>query len=1278
MFTKLSRYVEKKLPALLGVTICCLSLFISCPMAPPEDPAKGLNPYLSPSAPIIESITNGLDSSITIRWNESPNATSYEVWGISSSDFGTIDIPSFYKMNGDNTGYDPAIKGFQFFADIEETSYTLSNLSADSAFVFCLRAVRDLGDQVSTSNRLLYSAPSAYVEGSTKGSVALQVLATTKSVKLLWNVGNLFKVLPNVSGAKEPLYSCMFDVLYSVHGSSQFVALPNAEGLTTFSYSIPTSSTLLDSRNTYDFQVRMTITTSSGTTIYVTSDAVSVQPEQNLVPERISGIDVSQGMFADGIELVWRTPSVPVGLKPDPIFIVDRQRSGENDWETVLDQSLTQFGNAGNPLYKAENEAYVWKDTSVVDNTTYKYRVWNGYRFGQVIFLQNEVNDSGENNITESNGYGWSVWRVDGQLSLTESDLVYCESPSTALKSETVTLTWTYRQTFNPSVTKWFLEKRCWNQKTGITVAEESEISPTVLNNVYTYSENLSLNDIEDPTYQKTYSYTLKIKLVDDSVFQSVAADKDTSLGQPQIAYFDTVTATQNQAKSVKLSWILHKDKVLEGASPTDTQIWNDIINNKPDAISYMIRYSDAGSIDNEIDNSNCTFKVTESSDGKSAVVVCSFDPNSQDDRIYRIAATLRNTTTAFNSPESVSGRPLPVPSGLTATKGISQESIALSWTAPSVSSDVVYRLYRRPAGGNDASWTVVCKFDDVSKVTYNDAHDAGTANAGAIYDYALDAYNSVQSPEGLVCTDKTPVVQGCLFGAKLTNIQASDATESQKIVITWDNVEGATKYKIMRRLKGSDNAFYNVTALTATTENTTYLAEDTGIVKQERTAQNPYPLSAQYEYIVQPIREVEGAEALTVAEDKCPVDSGFLFAPPENIQATVSRSTTSIDISWNAVKKIDATGNLVDDTDVSYQVYFIDGKTGTPTENTSWNFLKTVTTTSTTHTSLKDAERYYNVVAVKQVSEASQLKSEFQKSFPDGKSYCYGATLNAPSTLSVVRDKVKGVTKVSWKAVPNVTSYVVYGLPGIEVGKELDVSSVTGLGTNNGLAVDSVGFIELDGEGAYTYCLEYTEYASTYQPITISSKNVGSGVEYESGRSANAYFRLTALEIINIINTVVKESIQLVNEKVGGDWWNGDAWNFAATDTKVYQNKNTNIAIHWGGVSLTNGSLNMDNAYGTGIDLKLNTIETVVLRPADEGNLGFLGTDPLKYIGYEEQGLISVDFMDSNNSPVSVTMKYKNVDATASTNSADKFELTVNGTVVPSSDLAGTIVMPY
>ncbi len=1275
MFTKPSKTVVKTLPASLGLIIFCLLFFISCPMAPPEDPAKGLNPYLSPAAPIIESVTNGLDSSITIRWNESPNATSYEVWGIPSSDFGTIDIPPFYKGDGDNAGYDPAIKGFQFFGDIEETSYTISNLPVDSAFVFCLRAVRDLGDQVPVSNRLLYSSPSVYVEGSTKGTVALQVLATTKSVKLLWNVVNLFKALPEVSGAQEPLYSCSFDVLYRASGTSQFVALPNAEGLTSFSYSILTSSNLLDTRNTYDFQVRMTITTSLGTSVYVSSDSISVQPEQNLIPEHIASVEVSQGVYADGIEITWKTPAIPIGMDPESIFIVERQIAGETDWFTVLDQSSVEFDANGNPLYVAGVDAYVWKDTTAADNTTYRYRVWNGYRFGQVIFLQDEFNGFNESNITESSKFGWKIWQIEGVVSLSESNIIYCDTPAEAVKSETVTLTWNYGQEFNSSVTRWFVERRCWDQMSGSTTQEEYEISPEVANNLYTYSEDLILAGSDDPSYQKTYSYTLKIKLDDGTVFQSVNANKTTSLGQPQIAYFDTVSATKNLAKSVKLSWVLHKEKVQEGAAVSDTTIWNDIINGVAEAITYTIKYSDNNSTDNIVDISSCTFSIAEltdeSTNEKIALVHCLFTPDSHDDRNYRISAKLRNSDSTFNSSDTVVGRPLSVPTGLTAAKGISQKSIALSWDIPSVTDDVVYRLYRKSASDESAQWVLVGTFEDPTVAESFDTIGADTSDAGAIYEYALDAYNSKQSSNGSICTDKSTVVQGCLFGAKLINVQASDATDPSKVVITWDGVIGATKYKVMRRQKGTSDAFYSVTAQNVTADNDTYTADDIGIVKLGRTEQNQYPLSAQYDYIVQPIRDVEGEDTLTVAENHCPVDSGFLFAPPENIRATVSRSVSSIDISWDPVKKLDGNGSLVADPDATYIVYSIDA-TGEPTSDTNWgNPLKTVNGTSTTHSSLSNAEKYYNVVAVKKLSDSNQMQSEFQKAFPDGKTYCYGATLNAPASLSVSRDKVKGITKVSWKSVPNVVSYVVYGLPGIESGKVLDVSGVTKPGTNNGQHEDSVGFIELDGDGAYTYCLAYAEYKDKYMPIQISSKNTVDTEEYESGKSSGAFFRLTALEILNLINSGFKQIVAEANRQNEGDWWKGS--------DNVISGNGWSINII-GSASLPTNRLNITLFSPVDISIKMKTTDSIGMQPySPDGWAGHLGTDPLKIIGSNNTSVLFVsDFKDENGSDISVKLVYKSVDATASLNSADKFELTVNEEVIPSSELSGEIVMPY
>lgn len=1277
MSTQCNITVRKSLLVILTLIICISFLFVSCPLAPPEDPAKGLNPYLSPAAPIGLTATNGLDSSITIKWEESPNATSYEVWGIASSEFGTIDVPPFYKVDGDNTGYDPTIKGFQFFADVEGTSYTITNLPSNSAFVFCLRAIRDLGDQIPVASRLLYSAPSSYIEGSTKGDVALQVLATTKSVKLLWNVGNLFKALPDVSGAQEQLYTCSFDVLYRVHGTSQFGALPGATGLTSFSYNIPTSSTILDTRDTYDFQVRMTITTSTETNVYVTSNSVSAQPEENLVPEPVVNVAVSQGRYADGIQLSWEIPPVPVGFSPDSVFIVERQAENETEWETVLDQSSTQFSHHDNPLYDVPSESYIWKDTSAVDNTLYKYRVWNAYRFDQVIFLQDELDSSGASNVTESQHFGWKIWKIEGPITLSESDIVIDSGVEGSVISKKVTLSWQYGQKFDPSVTKWVLEERCWNQKDGKTTIIPDDITPSEINGSFTCLRDLELEPTDDPNYQKTYSYTLKIVLLSDgTVYQSIPADKETSLGKAQIAYFDSVTATKNLAKEVQLTWKLHKEKVLEGAISGDNDIWTDIIAQVPDAITYSILYSDANDTDIPVENSACQFTI-DAQDSTTAIVSCSFTPDSDDDRSYRISAQLRGTGTTFNSSETVTGRPLSIPTGLTVAKGLSQESVAISWDVPTITDNIVYRLYRKPIGTGDDSWMEVTKIEDLSICEYQDTYQAGTNEAGAIYDYALDAYNMTQSTDGSTNTGKSIVAQGCLFGARLTNVQASDATDPGKIVITWNEVDGATKYKVMRRLKGSDDTFFSVTAQAATADNSTYTAEDTSIIKLGRSEQNPYPLSAQYDYVVQPIREVDGEATQTVDVQNCPVDSGFLFAPPENIRATVSQSVSSIDISWDAVKKLNtATGELEADPDVSYIVYYIEtnGKTEDEINSAPWKVLKTVGkgVTSTTHSSLENAERHYNVVAEKTIAGNSPIHSEYQKFFPDGKSYCYGATLNAPSSLTVTRNKEKRITKVSWKAVPNVTTYVMYGLPGMEAGKELDVSSVTVPGTNNKLSEDTAGFIELDGEGAYTYCLAYMEYNSTYYPVSISSKNMG----YESSQSTvKAYFDLEPIEILNIINTGVKEVLTYVDDKVNGDWW----WGSDAT----YPYGGATVYIYGGGFSAPIDYLSMMKYQPTNIALEMTTTgDGVAIHPYNPGGIGetgYLGKDTMGTLGYNKIGTINVvGFKTANGADKIVTLQYDNIDSDEKTNSVEKFILHINGKQVTSSELSGTIVMPY
>ena len=72
-----------------GLTTLFILLLLSCSAAPPVEPTTGFEPYSAPLKPANLTATNGREDTIVLTWDETEGATSYQVWAVDASSYGS-------------------------------------------------------------------------------------------------------------------------------------------------------------------------------------------------------------------------------------------------------------------------------------------------------------------------------------------------------------------------------------------------------------------------------------------------------------------------------------------------------------------------------------------------------------------------------------------------------------------------------------------------------------------------------------------------------------------------------------------------------------------------------------------------------------------------------------------------------------------------------------------------------------------------------------------------------------------------------------------------------------------------------------------------------------------------------------------------------------------------------------------------------------------------------------------------------------------------------------
>jgi len=258
----------------------------------------------------------------------------------------------------------------------------------------------------------------------------------------------------------------------------------------------------------------------------------------------------------------------------------------------------------------------------------------------------------------------------------------------------------------------------------------------------------------------------------------------------------------------------------------------------------------------------------------------------------------------------------LKAPTGLTA-EGISSSRIKISWNAVTDASS--YRIYR----SDNASGP----YADIGSIySQTSCTDSNLSPATTFY-YKVAARNSSTDGEQSISISATTWL------VAPSGVNAISETSSS-IAISWDNLSGATAYRIYR---GTEGYSFSIFTEIGTSPSNSYT--DTGL-----------PSNVRYYY------KVSGYNSITEGDQSYNDGATTLLKAPTGVTAE-GISSSRIKISWNAV------------TDASsYRVYRSDNASGPYVE------LGTVYSgTSTTNSGLSSATTFYYKVAARNSSTGGE-----------------------------------------------------------------------------------------------------------------------------------------------------------------------------------------------------------------------------------------------------------------------------------------------------------------
>ena len=228
----------------------------------------------------------------------------------------------------------------------------------------------------------------------------------------------------------------------------------------------------------------------------------------------------------------------------------------------------------------------------------------------------------------------------------------------------------------------------------------------------------------------------------------------------------------------------------------------------------------------------------------------------------YWVRAKTSAGTSAFSASDT-GYRPLSVPTGVAASNG-REDGVRVTWSA--VTGATKYEVGRAAAGSSASS---AAKIGEATSLAYTDS----SAVPGVSYAYFVRAVASA-------CTGAwSASATGSRLVPTPSDLTASDGTYTDRILVSWPALAGATEYELMRA--DEDDIAYADTIATTTATSFSDTSAEYGLVYY-------YFLRAKF---------AAGTSRWSASE------AGWrAFPAPQNVSASDGTNTGRITITWDAI----------------------------------------------------------------------------------------------------------------------------------------------------------------------------------------------------------------------------------------------------------------------------------------------------------------------------------------------------------------------------------------
>lgn len=652
-------------------------------------------------------------------------------------------------------------------------------------------------------------------------------------------------------------------------------------------------------------------------------------------------------------------------------------------------------------------------------------------------------------------------------------------------------------------------------------------------------------------------------------------------------------------------------------------------------------------------------------------------DENLEDNTTYyyQIVATYKDSYSSYDGISVIltvdNIKTLSKVSDISATQSESDEYITITWS--SVENAHGYKVEYSDSGDNSSFKEVETSDGYKGEITFDNDNQTWTfkftndeikENKGKTYYFRVSAKDKEEN-----CTTPSDVVKGSLFGSYNFKVEATNLDYGDKIKLTWNKVEGATKYQIMVYAKDEEGKEHLVVESPINVSGTTEYMFDASKLDPDYVKKSTFVLSQPYYFVVTPI--TTGARG----DGSEPVIGQWLPAP-KNIKASKALYSQFVTVSFDKVDKADG-----------YAIYR--RLLGT----NDWVSIKTLNGYNITEyddINVIDNQEYeYTVTSFK---NSPKIESPKQTYFEEDTESEYkentniGYKLSAPQILEIQELDIDAddysdtssnypvIVKV--QGVKGATSYTLRSTNGTNT-YTIDQIKAKGNGQ-----VDKVGYIETDSNGIISFYIP--------RPIVVSSPLFKVEIfatndnqdEIESQKNSEVDYdeivpsKLKYVEIVNLTNNAMMEILSEIDSKMSSDWWRGGNPNVFAGDN-VWKHIDTDSGIKITYEYAIGGTADptkwndyfelVNYNYSSGLNiLKINTKEKIVWCAKSGGAAGYLDDDTLDYIGKNNKGIIIV------NLPLrygTAEIQYKNVKADGSSGT---YTITYNGKTfdVLSSDV--------